>query len=208
MLEIFGQIKVWGYVCSWCNWVTSVIINCVFILHLFLYSLPGLDQELPIPDHCEIWAALRPPWRSTETQRTHDVMITSLLCQNDVATSFWRNNDVIITSCQCPLGPVVETSQQRAGGQVWWHVEAETLPRTSVRWTDCVPGQPCSKPGLCRSCWAAVLTTNLVDAPRTVNFVNDLWDMYFKLQLSPGLLHDFVKGQWQWSCLYNLRNAD
>ena len=32
-------------------------------------------------------------------QWTHDVMITSLLRQNDVATSFWRNNDVIITSC-------------------------------------------------------------------------------------------------------------
>ena len=29
----------------------------------------------------------------------HDVTITSLLRQNDVATSFWRNNDVIITSC-------------------------------------------------------------------------------------------------------------
>ena len=27
-------------------------------------------------------------------------MITSLFRQNDVATSFWRNNDVIITSCQ------------------------------------------------------------------------------------------------------------
>ena len=25
-------------------------------------------------------------------------IITSLLCQNDVATSFWRNNDVIITT--------------------------------------------------------------------------------------------------------------
>ena len=33
------------------------------------------------------------------SQRTHDVIITSLLRQNDVATSFWRNNDVVITSC-------------------------------------------------------------------------------------------------------------
>ena len=32
-------------------------------------------------------------------QRTHDVIITSLKRQNDVATSFWRWNDVIITSC-------------------------------------------------------------------------------------------------------------
>ena len=32
------------------------------------------------------------------SQRTHDTMITLLLRQNDVATPFWRNNDVIITS--------------------------------------------------------------------------------------------------------------
>ena len=32
-------------------------------------------------------------------QRTHDVMIKSLLRQNDVATSFWRYDDVTITSC-------------------------------------------------------------------------------------------------------------
>ena len=33
------------------------------------------------------------------SQWTRDVIIASLLRQNDVATSFWRNNDVIITSC-------------------------------------------------------------------------------------------------------------
>ena len=33
------------------------------------------------------------------TQRTHDVIITPLLRQNDVATSFRRNNGVIIMSC-------------------------------------------------------------------------------------------------------------
>ena len=32
-------------------------------------------------------------------QWTHDVIMTSLLRQNGVATSFWRDNDVIITSC-------------------------------------------------------------------------------------------------------------
>ena len=32
-------------------------------------------------------------------QRTYDVIITSLLRQNDVVTSFWRDSDVIITSC-------------------------------------------------------------------------------------------------------------
>ena len=33
------------------------------------------------------------------TQRTQDVIITSLWRQNDVATSFWRDNDVVIASC-------------------------------------------------------------------------------------------------------------
>ena len=35
----------------------------------------------------------------TPSQGTGDVIITSLLRQNDVATSFWRFNDVIIASC-------------------------------------------------------------------------------------------------------------
>ena len=33
------------------------------------------------------------------TQRTHDVIITLSLRQNDVAMSFLRNNDIVITSC-------------------------------------------------------------------------------------------------------------
>ena len=43
------------------------------------------------------------PWRSCKdtahSQWTYDSILTSLLCQNDVNTSFWRNNDIIITSC-------------------------------------------------------------------------------------------------------------
>ena len=31
-------------------------------------------------------------------QRTYDVITTSLLRQNDIATSFWRDNYIIITS--------------------------------------------------------------------------------------------------------------
>ena len=33
------------------------------------------------------------------SQCAHGAIITSLLGQNDVATPFWRNNDVIVTSC-------------------------------------------------------------------------------------------------------------
>ena len=32
-------------------------------------------------------------------QRTYGTIITSLLRQNDVATSFWRNDDFIIALC-------------------------------------------------------------------------------------------------------------
>ena len=34
-------------------------------------------------------------------QQAHDAITTSFLHQNDVATSFWRNNDVLIVSCAC-----------------------------------------------------------------------------------------------------------
>ena len=37
--------------------------------------------------------------RNNYVPRTHDVIITSFLRQNDVVTSFWCDNDVIITSC-------------------------------------------------------------------------------------------------------------
>ena len=33
------------------------------------------------------------------TQRTHDVKVTSSLRENEIATSFWRNSDVIFGSC-------------------------------------------------------------------------------------------------------------
>ena len=125
-------IVLWGCIFSWCNWVTLVIINCVFIPDLFLYSLPGLDQELPIPDYYEIWPTLRPPWRSAETQRTHDGTITSLLRQNDVATSFWRNNDVIITACRDKPAEGRRSGMVARGG---WN---KTVPRTSVSWTVCL----------------------------------------------------------------------
>ena len=40
------------------------------------------------------------------TRRTHNAIITLLLHQNDVATSFWRNNDVIIASYICWVYPM------------------------------------------------------------------------------------------------------
>ena len=64
-------------------------------------------QQIYWPSRRDIWAKpigrsnrtrLRLRW-GTQTQRTQDVIITSLWRQNDVATSFWRNNDVVIASC-------------------------------------------------------------------------------------------------------------
>ena len=50
------------------------------------------------PRRCNQW------WHSSSvSQRAHDAIITSLCHQNDVTTSFWRHNDVIIASCTCPL---------------------------------------------------------------------------------------------------------
>ena len=41
-----------------------------------------------------LWTAL--PMAIVSSQQTYAAIITSLLPQNDVATSFWRNNNVII----------------------------------------------------------------------------------------------------------------
>ena len=40
----------------------------------------------------------------TTAQRAHDAMITSIFWQNNVSTSFWRNNDAKYCIV-CPLGP-------------------------------------------------------------------------------------------------------
>ena len=60
----------------------------------FVYMVKNLSMLLIKP----IIAAVMLCALCIDTQRTHDVMITSLLGQNDVATSYWRNNDVIIAS--------------------------------------------------------------------------------------------------------------
>ena len=61
-------------------------------------------------------------WSVLTTQRTHDAIITSLLRQNDVATSFWRNNDVIIASRV--------RWEPRTGMVIWWHLHGKNSQRT------------------------------------------------------------------------------
>ena len=63
--------------CGWCGF-QSICIH-VYPLSKYAYQVLSASSHRDSPDM----------WR----------IITSLLRQNDVATSFWRNNDVIITSC-------------------------------------------------------------------------------------------------------------
>ena len=44
-------------------------------------------------------------------QRTHDAIITSLFRRDDVATSFWHNNDVVIALCAHWVTVSIELSQ-------------------------------------------------------------------------------------------------
>ena len=72
--------------------------------------------------------------------RAHDAITTSLLRQNDVATSFWRNNDVIISSCarwdqqKFGLGKLFEISS----GICWYHWQCRwhSAGRLLLRWQD------------------------------------------------------------------------
>ena len=87
------------YVCRWLStvWFLDICIysdNQTLVPYLFkigTYETPNYENVLQ--HHRRItylWII---------TQRTRDVMITSLLRQNDVVTLFWRNNDVIIVPC-------------------------------------------------------------------------------------------------------------
>ena len=61
--------------------------------------MKGLTGATGLPGHKGPKGQLSCRWDVISTQRWHGAKITSLLSQNDVATSFWRNNDVIIASC-------------------------------------------------------------------------------------------------------------
>ena len=88
-----------------------------FALLVLFLSARGIHQWLVVPitkdttmrgalafsfllDWTSCWTNSRIPGdTASENQRTHDAIMMSLLHQNDVATSFWRNNDVVISSC-------------------------------------------------------------------------------------------------------------
>ena len=61
----------------------------------YVYLLVWWYMDFTRNFHQSLKHIKRTRWSS---QRTHDAIITSLLRQNDVATSFWHNNDVVIAS--------------------------------------------------------------------------------------------------------------
>ena len=73
--------------------IISIIINIIIIInHCILWrNFVCLNIKWFIKYNRCFWRQLK------YTQWTHGVIKTSLLRQNDVVTSFWRNNDVIIT---------------------------------------------------------------------------------------------------------------
>ena len=88
--------------CQAIFWTNAVC--CYWTLKIFKWSFnqiaTNLIQENEFKDIALKAVAILSGPRCVEgTQRTHDVKITSLLRQNDVVTSFRRNNDVIFTSC-------------------------------------------------------------------------------------------------------------
>ena len=94
-------------VISWCRQTTNPItwiniqISVTIWRHLVTigssfkgdWDMYNIRHFVAISNHIYLW------FRNRRSQRTHDAIKTSLLRQNDVATSFWCNNDVIITSC-------------------------------------------------------------------------------------------------------------
>ena len=97
--------------------------NITFI-HDLMTSTPWLESRMHVDQcserlcrkHAELWMLsmqTRPAddvrlslmtnfvIHDTTPQRTHDVIITSLLRQNNAAASFWRNDDVKTTSQRC-----------------------------------------------------------------------------------------------------------
>ena len=86
----FHEILIIGGTC----WTIKFIIKEFWVTPLSI----GLIHWQRLTDECSSEQVFI-GYSNVTTQRIHGVIITSLLRQNDVARSFWRNDDVIITSC-------------------------------------------------------------------------------------------------------------
>ena len=79
-------------VMAWCYQPTSHYLNKCWSRFWFMTSL--CQNELIVQRSCcfRIWVVVS----KLRFRPKHDAIKTSLLRQNDVATSFWRSNDIII----------------------------------------------------------------------------------------------------------------
>ena len=107
------------------------------------------------------------------SQRTHDELITSLLRQNDVATSFWRNHDVIITSCA-------------RGESYFISANKNDSQHTSFTWHTCglCPGKICARQnwvmGHAYTCISKIILTRSVLLRRRTVYLVETNDHNFK----------------------------
>ena len=93
------------WICCHTNWVFFRVLDLLCRSHItslasywFKGSAPPPQwKSYPVFHFCPS-RLLHRHW-DNHTRRTHVVIITSLLRQNDVATSFWFSNDVIIAAC-------------------------------------------------------------------------------------------------------------
>ena len=83
------------------------------------------------PENLCVLKLLQPSLTVT-AQWTQDVMITWLLRQNDVTTSFWRNNDVIIALRGCLE---VDLSNNKIGTPKLAYVDVYDVCIIVLKWT-------------------------------------------------------------------------
>ena len=76
-----------------CLYLTFLVVICI--------SMADIGSKKEEKNTVVSWQHPSETWKmlSMSSQRTHDAKITSVWCQNDVATSFWRHDDVITALC-------------------------------------------------------------------------------------------------------------
>ena len=94
----FDKLDVVSLVAAKCYiyvWIQMKLFICLYVLLMWMYvhfleiKYQSINQGTEIKE-CFVQAC---------AQRSHDMIISSLIRQNDVVTSFWHNDDVIITVC-------------------------------------------------------------------------------------------------------------
>ena len=111
---------------------------------IFMLGIPIPGKTISVPKRTKILKQLSCPesaaYSFTPSQWTHDVIITSLLLQNDIIMSFFRNNDAIFTFCA--RWDVTRRSCTTARS-----VAASSPPSKDERTSSTTSSKPCWSPG-------------------------------------------------------------